>query len=150
MSLEQAIERLADAVKENSTLVRELSVSVDKLIVLSQPQPTDVDRRLNDSPEVVAQKVIEAVKKSAPAEAPVSSPSGATLPQETDTAAQDTVSQAPVDLMTDVVPVFQKLCINKGRDAGAAILAKWSVAKLSQVPADKLGELLVDIQKAAA
>jgi hypothetical protein len=148
MSLEQAMQELAAALKENTALVRELSVSVDKLIL--QSSPTEVDRRVNDDHKEVAEKVIESVKKSAPAEAPVSSPSGATPPQETAPAAEDEKTERLIDLMTDVVPVFQKLCVNKGRDAGAAILAKWSVAKLSQVPADKLGELLVDIQKAAA
>jgi hypothetical protein len=139
MSLEQAIERLADAVKENSTLIRELSVSVDKLIVLSQPQPTTVDRRVSDDHKEVAEKVIEAAKKAPVVEGNVD------LVADPGEAVWST---KPVDLMTDVVPVFQKLCVNKGRDAGAAILAKWSVAKLSQVPADKLGELLVDIQNA--
>jgi hypothetical protein len=51
--------------------------------------------------------------------------------------------------MKDVVPVFSKLCVDKGRDAGAAILKKWNVTKLSLVPADKLVAVLEDIKAAA-
>jgi hypothetical protein len=39
--------------------------------------------------------------------------------------------------------------VDKGRDAGAAILKKWNVTKLSLVPADKLVAVLEDIKAAA-
>jgi hypothetical protein len=137
MSLELALQEQTAALKENTALLRELSVVVDRLILMSQPAPVEVDRRKNDDLFTVAEKVIETAKN-----APVTD-----MVADTGEAVWNS---KPVDLMADVVPVFQKLCVAKGRDAGAGILAKWSVTKLSQVPADKLGELLADIQKAAA
>jgi len=143
MSLEEALYENTAAVREQTALLRELSVAIGKLIVLSQPVPVEVDRRKSDDHKEVAEKVIETAKTFVPDFEKLKKPR---VEEETAPAAEE----KPVDLMTDIVPVFQKLCVAKGRDAGAGILAKWNVAKLSQVPADKLGELLSDIQKAAA
>lgn len=148
MSLEQALKDNTDAVKENTATVRELIALLKDGNALPIGAATD--------------KVIETAKKT-PLQAGESLMSGmlremnvpATDVPATDEAIRRAKTEAhtdkkAIDYTTDVVPVFQKLCVAKGRDAGAGILAKWNVTKLSQVPADKLAELLADIQKAAA
>lgn len=116
---------LEQAIEANTAAIRELiavmSKTDNKVVPIKASAPIPV---VAAAPEPVQEPVAEA---PAAVEAP-----------------------APLDLHKDIVPVFSKLCTAKGRDAAAAILAQWKVAKLSQVPADKLGELLADIQKAAA
>lgn len=135
MSLEQALKEMTDAVKENSALLRELIASTDKLIILAQPVPVEVDRRKSDDHKEVAEKVIEEAKK---AEAPAEK-------EEVPTVAEES---KPLDFQEDIVKPFGKLCVSKGREAGAAILKKWGVEKISHIPEDKRRELLADILKA--
>jgi hypothetical protein len=142
MSLEQHIVDLTAAVKENSALLRELSVLLDKKI----------QHVGNDLPIGAAtEKVIETAKKSTVApvvEAPVSSPNGALPQSETPPAVPDEKTE-PLDFQEDIVKPFGKLCVAKGREAGAAILAKWGVDKLSKIPADKYADLVADIINAS-
>jgi hypothetical protein len=139
MSLEQAIEA-------NTAAIRDLIVALNTgkvigVVVPAEPAPGTIaaDLKIGEKPEA---------KKStpAPAENPVSSPNGAEPQSDPAPVVQEPIV---VDLMKDVVPVFSKLCVDKGRDAGAAILKKWNVTKLSLVPADKLVAVLEDIKAAA-
>jgi hypothetical protein len=134
MSLEQHIVDLTAAVKENSALLRELSVLLDKKI----------QHVGNDLPIGAAtEKVIETAKK-APAPSPVE-----IVPTPDVTKPEPTTFEKSIDFQEDIVKPFGKLCVAKGRDAGAAILAKWGVDKLSKIPADKYADLVADIINAS-
>jgi hypothetical protein len=140
MSLEQAIEA-------NTAAIRDLiAVMTADLVAAKEAAPKGplpgsiaADLKIVEQPEA---------KKPTPAPAanPVSSLSGAEPQSDPAPVVQEPIA---VDLMKDVVPVFSKLCVDKGRDAGAAILKKWNVTKLSLVPADKLVAVLEDIKAAA-
>jgi hypothetical protein len=135
MSLEQAIEA-------NTAAIRDLIVALNTGKVAARIETPVLDIKNAISPEEAK------AKKSTPApvESPASSPSGAALQSDPAPVVQEPIA---VDLMKDVVPVFSKLCVDKGRDAGAAILKKWNITKLSLVPANKLVDLLEDIKAAA-
>lgn len=142
MSLEQAIE-------ENTAAIREL------IAIMGKPQQVSNIAGIHEVPvrylneQVPAKEEPEAKKPTpAPTAEPVSSPPVAE--PVTEVIAQEQPLPSTVDLMKDVVPVFLNLCKAKGREAGAAVLAKWNVEKITKVPADQLGEVLAEIQRVAA
>jgi hypothetical protein len=145
MSLEQAIEA-------NTAAIRELIAALKPGTVAAQTEAPALAAGLSLT-KGMRQEMAESAKEPAtkkptlaPAANSVSSPNGASPQSDPAPAAQEPIV---VDLMKDVVPVFSKLCVDKGRDAGAAILKKWNVTKLSLVPADKLVAVLEDIKAAA-
>jgi hypothetical protein len=142
MSLEQAIEANTAAIRDLiAVMTADLVTAKEAMlgIALEAVQESEKRAAAGEQPEA---------KKStpAPAENPVSSLSGAEPQSDPAPVVQEPIA---VDLMKDVVPVFSKLCVDKGRDAGAAILKKWNVTKLSLVPADKLVAVFEDIKAAA-
>jgi hypothetical protein len=140
MSLEQAIEA-------NTAAIRELIETFKQEKALQVAAIDRLTLRIEGEKDAPAAKELETKKPTlAPAANSVSSPNGASHHSDPAPVVQESIA---VDLMKDVVPVFSKLCVDKGRDAGAAILKKWNVTKLSLVPADKLVAVLEDIKAAA-
>jgi len=135
MSLEQAIEA-------NTAAIRDLIAVMTADLVAAKEAAPVLDIKNAISPEEAKAKKPTLV----PTGNPATSQNGAEPQSDPAPAAQEPIV---VDLMKDVVPVFSKLCVDKGRDAGAAILKKWNVTKLSLVPADKLVAVLEDIKAAA-
>jgi hypothetical protein len=137
MSLEQHIVELTAAVKENSALLRELSVLLDKKI----------QHVGNDLPIGAAtEKVIETAKKVS---GPTETAKNFAAPEKEEAPAVPDEKTEPLDFQEHIVKPFGKLCVAKGREAGAAILAKWGVDKLSKIPADKYADLVADIINAS-
>jgi hypothetical protein len=142
MSLEQAIEANTAAIRDLiAVMTADLVTAKEAMLGIALEAVQESEKRAAAGEQPEAKK-----PTPAPAENPVSSPNGAEPQSDPAPVVQEPIA---VDLMKDVVPVFSKLCVDKGRDAGAAILKKWNVTKLSLVPADKLVAVFEDIKAAA-
>ena len=148
MSLEQSIVDLTHAVKENSALLRELSVLLDKKI-----QHVGNELPIGAATEKVIKTASEGSRTLLGHSSTEQSKTAAEAAKEDPTllgGVPDETTERLLDFQRDIVKPFGALCVAKGRDAGAAILKKWGVEKISHIPADKHAELLADIINASA
>lgn len=125
------------AIKENTTAVTALFAllsantgkkmsAAEYLASLGVPATAPTEEVKPESPKPVATQTAET--KTAKPEAAAASPS------------------EPIDYNKQVKPLLLKVSANKGRDALVALLAKFGATKGDQLPADKLGDVLAEVE----
>ena len=95
-----------------------------------------IDQALKAAVEAKAKKEAEAEAAAAQAEEPTDDLAGGEAAPE-------------LDYDTDVKPKFQAFLKAKGRDAGLALLGKYGAKSGTELPKDRLHEVLADIEAAA-
>jgi hypothetical protein len=128
MSLEIALQENTSALKALFAL---LSANTGKqmngaeyLATLAQPAAAEVKA---ESPKPAATQPAAEIKAAKP-EAAAASPS------------------EPIDYAKQVKPMLLKVSADKGRDALVTLLAKYGVTKGDKLPADKLGDVLAEVE----
>lgn len=149
MSIEQA---LADTTAAIRDLIAALS---------ARPLPIDVNAAATTAPvrAAAAEEAAPAKKQRAQKDAPtagtetVSTPATATAEPAAATPAPvepEAPAPAPAASFDDCVPLFRRLGLEKGRDAVVALLGKYNAAKLSDIAANRMGEVFADLNAALA
>lgn len=131
MSLELAIQENTNALRD--LIARLSTTSATAINMTGAEYVAKIDATVTD--KVEAKK--PATTQTAPETKAATTAPAAESPSE---------PVAAIDYTKDVKPLLLKVSTSKGRDALVALLTKFGVAKGDQLPADKLGNVIAEVE----
>ena len=136
------------ALAENTAAIRELIATLAKSPVAAAPKAEKKAAEKNPPPASEQTGAVQTAEPTPSAATQVAeSGEGAPVAQEAAAAPQTTEPTVTAEEATDLL---KKVVAKSGREAAVAIFEKFGVAKLGQLPADKLGAFAAEARKVLA
>ena len=142
MSLELAIQENTSAIRD---LIARLTNSPDTIHMSAAAYVKAIDTVVKSPDLDAAVAKIEATAKVENPK-PAATPAAVTAATVPAAVAAASPSEVVLDYTKDVKPLLVKVSLNKGRDTLVALLAKFGVVKGDALPADKLGNVIAEVE----